>query len=109
MLCLTLVVVAAATGTDGGVSGPASWQFNRPLNAKLWQKMQPALPRDTRETHGGTARKLAGADGGVSGPASWQYYHPLNAKIWQKMQPAAPRITRESHGGTARRLTGVLH
>jgi hypothetical protein len=45
----------------GGTSGPASWQYNRPLNAKIWQKMQPGLPRDTRETHGGTARRLAGA------------------------------------------------
>ncbi|WIA18543.1 hypothetical protein OEZ85_009989 [Tetradesmus obliquus] len=94
-------------GVDGGVSGPASWQYYHPLNAKVWQKMQPALPRDTRETHGGTARRLAGVDGGVSGPASWQYYHPLNAKVWQKMQPALPRDTRETHGGTARRLAGV--
>jgi hypothetical protein len=50
----------AGTGVDGGVSGPASWQYYHPLNAKVWQKMQPALPRETRETHGGTARHLAG-------------------------------------------------
>jgi hypothetical protein len=57
--CLALLLLVS--GVDGGVSGPASWQYNRPLNAKIWQKMQPGLPRDTRETHGGTARRLAGA------------------------------------------------
>jgi hypothetical protein len=44
----------------GGTSGPASWQYYHPLNAKMWQKVQRALPRRARESHGGTNRRLTG-------------------------------------------------
>jgi hypothetical protein len=50
-------------GTDGG-GGPDNWQRwgGKPEFEKVWQMQQPALPKDTRESHGGTARKLAGEE-----------------------------------------------
>jgi hypothetical protein len=45
-----------------GGGGPDNWQRwgGKPEFEKVWQMQQPALPKDTRESHGGTARRLAG-------------------------------------------------